>query len=111
MRQKYPATELEIDTIGKLSMRVVCIDGISTALCAGTWCIGISSKNTTMGTTDHGVSSYNFHGSSSYIVINCHMGYKIGVKYKRITLFIKFYSEVHHLYAFYTTKKFKLFLS
>ena len=35
LRQKYPTTiELEIDTIGKWSVRVVYIAGISTALCA-----------------------------------------------------------------------------
>ena len=33
------------------------------------------------------------------------MGYKIGLKCNRITLFIKFYSEIHHIYAFLHEKE------
>ena len=46
------------------------------------------------------VSCYNLHGSRCYLVTIIHgPGYIIGLKCNQITLFIKFYLKIHHIYA------------
>ena len=39
------------------------------------------------------------------VTLLSYMGYKIGLKCNRITLFIKFYSDIHHIYAFLHDKE------
>ena len=99
--------QLEIDKVGKYSIPVV--DGLITALCA--WLFDghiFLVKIPPWGKLLQFSWAKLLHCNSNTWVI---MGYKTDLKCNRITLFIKLCSEIHHIYAFYTTKKFKLFLS
>ena len=100
---------LEIDKVGKWSIPVVYIDGIITALCAWVfdWQVIL------VKIPPWGKLLQFWWGKLLHC--NCNTwgknGVWIGLKCNRITLVIKLCPEIHNIYAFYMTKKFKWFLS
>ena len=85
--------------MGKWSIPVVCIDGISTPLCAG----GFDGQVFLVIVTPWGKLLQFSWGK----LLLWMPGIMIGLKCNQITLFIRFYSEIHHIYAFLHDKQVK----